>query len=44
MPSQDVLLAVVAMDYDAELWTRDAHFTVIRTVSPKLKLFAGPTG
>jgi len=39
-----VLLAVIAMDYDAELWTYDAHFKVIQTITPKLKLFQGPTG
>jgi predicted nucleic acid-binding protein len=43
MPFQDVLLAVIAMEYDAELWTYDAHFKIIQTVAPNLKLFQGPS-
>ncbi len=43
MPFQDVLIATVAMHYDAELWTLDNHFTAMQTALPDLKLFAGPT-
>jgi predicted nucleic acid-binding protein len=43
MPFQDVLLAVVAIDHEAELWSYDAHFRTIQGVAGKLQLFDGPT-
>jgi predicted nucleic acid-binding protein len=43
MPFQDVLLAAVAIDHAAELWSYDAHFRAIQGVLPKLMLFDGPT-
>jgi predicted nucleic acid-binding protein len=42
MPFQDVLLATIALDHDAELWSYDAHFKMIQGVLTKLKLFDGP--
>lgn len=42
MPFQDVLLAAVALDLDAELWSYDGHFQTIQDVLPSLRLFAGP--
>ena len=42
MPFQDVLIAVVAMDFDAELWSYDGHFLLIKSVLTNLKLFEGP--
>ncbi len=44
MPFQDVLLAAVAIDHGAELWSYDAHFQSIQGVLPELKLFEGPMG
>lgn len=44
MPFQDVLLAAISIDHDAELWTYDAHFKTIQSVVAKLNLFAGPKG
>jgi predicted nucleic acid-binding protein len=43
MPFQDVLLATVALDYGAELWSYDAHFRAIQGVLTSLILFDGPT-
>ena len=43
MPFQDVLIATVAIQYDAYLWSYDAHFQTIHSVLPLLKLFNGPT-
>ena len=43
MPFQDVLLAAVAIDNNADLWTYDDHFTVIQGVVSSLRLFEGPT-
>ena len=43
MPFQDVLLATVAIDHDAELWAYDAHFRAIQGVLTSLRLFEGPT-
>jgi predicted nucleic acid-binding protein len=42
MPFPDVLLAAVAIDYDADLWAYDAHFRAIQGIIKKLKLFEGP--
>lgn len=44
MSFQDVLLAAVAIDQDAELWSYDAHFRSIQGVLSSLKLFDGPVG
>lgn len=38
MPFQDVLLAAVAIDHDADLWTYDTHFHAIQGVLASLKL------
>jgi predicted nucleic acid-binding protein len=38
----DVLIAAVALENDAELWTRAHHFPMIQTVLPALKLFQEP--
>jgi predicted nucleic acid-binding protein len=42
IPLADVLLAGVAIVHDIELWTRDAHFTMIQQHLPALKLFQEP--
>lgn len=42
VPFQDVAIATVAMENDAELWTRDAQFRMIQGVLPALKLFQEP--
>jgi predicted nucleic acid-binding protein len=42
VPLSDVVLATVAMSHDAELWTRDAHFALMRPHMPTLKLFQEP--
>jgi predicted nucleic acid-binding protein len=42
MPFQDVLLSTIAIENDADLWSRDAHFRAIQGVLPRLKLFPGP--
>lgn len=44
LPFQDVLLATLAIEHNADLWSYDAHFQLIRNVLPNLKLFDGPTG
>ncbi len=43
MPFQDVFLAAIAIDHDAELWFYDSHFRAIRGVLTDLILFEGPT-
>ena len=42
IPFADAVIATVAIVNDIELWTRDAHFTLVRGVLPALKLFAEP--
>ena len=42
MPFQDVLIAAVAIDHKADLWSYDAHFRTIQTVLSGLILFDGP--
>jgi predicted nucleic acid-binding protein len=42
MPFQDVLLAAVALDHNAELWSYDGHFRTLQSVLAGLRLFAGP--
>lgn len=42
VPFPDALIATVAIENDLELWTRDAHFSLIQGVLPQLKLFAEP--
>jgi len=42
VPFADVVIATLAIQNDIELWTRDAHFTMIRNVLPILKLFVEP--
>ncbi len=42
VPFQDVAIATVAMENNAELWTRDAQFQFIQTVLSQLKLFQEP--
>lgn len=42
MPFQDILLAAVAIDHDAELWPYDAHLRAIQGVLTNLRLFDGP--
>ncbi len=42
VPFQDVAIATVAIENNAELWTRDAQFQFIQTVLAQLKLFQEP--
>jgi predicted nucleic acid-binding protein len=42
VPFQDVAIATVAMENNAELWTRDAQFRFIQPVLSQLKLFQEP--
>lgn len=42
VPFTDVVVAMVAIDADLELWTRDKQFALIQSVEPKLKLFQEP--
>jgi predicted nucleic acid-binding protein len=42
VPFADVVIAVLAIDHDIELWTRDAQFHSIQSVLPALKLFQEP--
>lgn len=42
IPLADVLLATVAIVHDIELWTRDAHFSLVQRLIPALKLFQEP--
>ena len=42
MPFQDVLLAAVALDHDADVWSYDSHFRAMQNVLKNLKLFEGP--
>lgn len=42
VPFPDVVLACVAIEYGIELWTRDAHFSLMQTVLSSLMLFREP--
>jgi predicted nucleic acid-binding protein len=42
IPFADAVIATVAIANDIELWTRDAHFTLVQRVLPALKLFVEP--
>jgi predicted nucleic acid-binding protein len=42
VPFSDALIATVAIENDVELWTYDAHFALIQTALPRLKLFQEP--
>ncbi len=42
IPFPDAVIATVAIANDIELWTRDAHFTLVQRVLPTLKLFVEP--
>ena len=42
VPYPDTLIATLAIHLRIELWTRDKHFTLMRTVLPALRLFAEP--
>ena len=42
VPYPDVLLATVGVHHDIEVWARDHHFPMMRTVIPALRLFAEP--
>lgn len=39
IPFPDVIQAALAIDYGIPLWTKDAHFQLIQSVEPRLKLF-----
>lgn len=42
IPFPDAILTTLAIGNDLELWTRDAHFTLVQGVLPALKLFVEP--
>jgi len=42
VPFPDAIVSTLAIENDIELWTRDAHFQLIQSVLPKLKLFVEP--
>lgn len=42
VPFQDARLATVAIHHDAEVWSSDAHFVMMRAVLPALRLFVPP--
>lgn len=42
IPFQDVVVATVALDADIELWARDHHYPMMKTVFPALRLFVEP--
>ncbi|HPD29171.1 MAG TPA: hypothetical protein PLL20_04195 [Phycisphaerae bacterium] len=42
VPFADALIATVAMGGGLLLWTYDAHFVVIASALPDLRLFDGP--
>jgi predicted nucleic acid-binding protein len=39
IPFQDVVIAVLALEYDTKIWTTDKHFIMMQQVAPMLKLF-----
>ena len=43
VPFADAALATLAINTGAEIWTRDAHFGLMQTHLPSLKLFQEPT-
>ncbi len=42
LPFQDAVLAVLAMHFGIEVWTRDKQFLLIQRAFPSLKLFQEP--
>jgi predicted nucleic acid-binding protein len=42
VPFPDALIATVAIQLQLELWTNDAHFLMIQSVLPQLKLCQEP--
>lgn len=42
VPFPDAVLTTVSIANGLELWTRDAHFTIIQKCLPALKLFQEP--
>lgn len=42
VPLADIVIASLAIANDIEVWTRDKHFRMIRSVLPALKLFQEP--
>lgn len=42
VPFSDALIATLAARYGLELWTYDAHFDLICSALPALRLFDGP--
>jgi predicted nucleic acid-binding protein len=42
VPLADAVIATMAIDSGAELWTYDAHFALMQGALPALKLFAEP--
>jgi len=42
VPLPDVVIATVGIENDIEVWARDAHFSRMQSVLPRLKLFQEP--
>jgi predicted nucleic acid-binding protein len=42
VPMADVIIATIAIENDAELWTRDRHFQHVQAVLQQLRLFQEP--
>ena len=42
VPFQDAFMATLAIANDIELWARDAHYPMIQSILPSLKLFQEP--
>ncbi len=42
VPFPDALIATVAIRHNLEIWTYDAHYQLIRSALPDLRLFDGP--
>jgi predicted nucleic acid-binding protein len=42
VPLPDIILATSAVHHGLTLWTRDAHFILMQTILPALKLFTEP--
>jgi len=42
IPFADAVIATLAIANDIELWTRDAHFTLVRGVLSRLRLYIEP--
>jgi predicted nucleic acid-binding protein len=42
LPFSDVIIATVALEHNAEIWTYDSHFKQMRRALPGIRLFQEP--